>query len=87
MKNKITVVGIGPGYEGDMTSRAIVALKSADIVVGYTFYLPFITHLLKSDAVIVKNGMKQERKRIEKALEIVENGRDVCVISSGDSGI
>ena len=87
MKNKITVVGIGPGYEGDMTSRAIVALKSADIVVGYTFYLPFITHLLKSDAEIVKNGMKQERKRIEKALEIVENGRDVCVISSGDSGI
>ena len=31
--------------------------------------------------------MKQEQKRIEKALEIVESGRDVCVISSGDAGI
>lgn len=87
MKNKITVIGIGPGLEGDMTSRAIEALKKAEIVVGYNCYIPFISHLLKEDAEIVKNGMKQERKRIEKALEIVENGRNACVISSGDSGI
>lgn len=87
MRNKITVIGIGPGHEGDMTSRAIQALKTADTVVGYTCYIPFISHLLKENAEIVKNGMKQERKRIERALEIVESGRDVCVISSGDSGI
>lgn len=87
MRNKITVIGIGPGHEGDMTSRAIQALKDADTVVGYTCYIPFISHLLKGNAEIVKNGMKQERKRIERALEIVESGRDVCVISSGDSGI
>lgn len=87
MKSKITVIGIGPGHEGDMTSRAIEALRNADIVVGYNYYIPFISHLLKEDAEVVKNGMKQERKRIEKAVEIAEGGRDVCVISSGDSGI
>lgn len=87
MRNKITVIGIGPGHEGDMTSCAIEALRHADIVVGYNCYIPFISHLLKEDAEIVRNGMKQERKRIEKALDIVESGRDVCVISSGDSGI
>lgn len=87
MKNKITVIGIGPGHERDMTSRAVEALRDADIVVGYSYYIPFISHLLKKDAVIVENGMKQERKRIEKAVEIAESGRDVCVISSGDSGI
>ncbi len=87
MRNKITVIGIGPGNESDMTSRAIEALKTADIIVGYTCYIPFIFHLLKDNAEIVKNGMKQERNRIEKALEIAESGRDVCVISSGDSGI
>ena len=87
MKNKITVIGIGPGGEGDMTSRAIDALRSARIVVGYNYYLPFVSHFLKEDTEIVKNGMKQEQKRIEKALEIVESGRDVCVISSGDAGI
>ena len=87
MRNKVTVIGIGPGHEGDMTSRAIEVLKSADIVVGYTRYVPLVSHLLKENAEIVKNGMKQERNRIERALEIVESGRDVCVISSGDSGI
>ncbi len=87
MKSKITVIGIGPGHEGDMTSRAIEALLNADIVVGYNYYIPFISHLLKEDAEVVKNGMKQEQKRIEKAVEIAEGGRDVCVISSGDSGI
>lgn len=87
MKSKITVIGIGPGHEGDMTSRAIEALRNADIIVGYNYYIPFISHLLKEDAEVVKNGMKQEQKRIEKAVEIAEGGRDVCVISSGDSGI
>lgn len=87
MRNKITVIGIGPGHEGDMTLRAVEALRGADIVVGYNCYIPFISHLLRENAEIVKNGMKQERKRIEKALEIAGSGRDVCVISSGDSGI
>ena len=83
MKNKITVIGIGPGDESDLTSRAREALKNADILVGYTYYIPFISHLLKESVEIVKNGMKQERQRIAKALEIAEGGRDVCVISSG----
>lgn len=87
MRNKITVIGIGPGHEGDMTLRAVEALRGADIVVGYNCYIPFISHLLRENAEIVKNGMKQERRRIEKALEIAGSGRDVCVISSGDSGI
>lgn len=87
MKSKITVIGIGPGNAGDMTTGAIEALRRADIIVGYKYYIPFITSFLKPDATIVQNGMKQEQKRIEKAFEIAESGQDVCVISSGDSGI
>ncbi len=87
MKSKITVVGIGPGNVADMTAAAIEALRQADIVVGYKYYIPFIADLLRQDASIVQNGMKQEQKRIEKAFEIAESGRNVCVVSSGDSGI
>ena len=83
MKSKITVIGIGPGHEGDMTSRAIEALRNASVIVGYNYYIPFISHLLKEDAEIVKNGMKQEQKRIEKAVQIAGNGQDVCVVGSG----
>lgn len=87
MKQKITVIGIGPGNAGDMTANAIEALRQADIIVGYKYYIPFISNLLKPGATIVQNGMKQEQTRIEKAFEIAELGKDVCVISSGDAGI
>ena len=87
MKTKITVIGIGPGYVGDMTSNAIEALRKSEIVVGYKYYIPFVSSLLREDVVIVQNGMKQEIKRIEKAFEIAESGRNVSVISSGDAGI
>ncbi len=87
MKSKITIIGIGPGSQNDMTLHAIEALKQADIIVGYNYYIPFIAPLLGEGTEIVQNGMKQEQKRIEKAFEIAESGRDVCVISSGDCGI
>lgn len=87
MGNKITVIGIGPGDLADMTSRAVEVLREADAVVGYKFYVPFIKPLLKEGTEIVENGMRQERARIEKAFEIAGAGRDVCVVSSGDSGI
>ncbi len=87
MKTKITVIGIGPGYVGDMTSNAIEALRNSEIVVGYKYYIPFIISLLREDAVIIQNGMRQEQARIEKAFEIAENGKNVSVISSGDAGI
>ena len=87
MKSKITVIGIGPGSEGNMTMRAIEALRNADTVVGYNYYIPFISHILKEGAEVVNTGMMQERRRIEKALEIAGSGHDVCVVSSGDSGI
>lgn len=78
MKPKITVIGIGPGNAGDMTAYAIEALRQADIIVGYKYYIPFISNLIKPDATIVQNGMKQEQTRIEKAFEIAESGKDVC---------
>ncbi|MDE6668903.1 MAG: precorrin-3B C(17)-methyltransferase [Muribaculaceae bacterium] len=87
MKSKITIIGIGPGSQGDMTLHAVEILRQADIIVGYKYYIPFISSILKEGAEIVQNGMKQEQKRIEKAFEIAESGRDVCVISSGDCGI
>lgn len=87
MSSKITVIGIGPGNVSDMTVGAIDALKKADYIVGYNYYIPFISQLLKPEARIIQNGMRQEQQRIERAFEIAESGHDVCVISSGDSGI
>lgn len=87
MKAKITVIGIGPGGETDLTSGAIQALKTTKILVGYKYYIPFVKSVINGDTEIIQNGMRQERDRIEKAVEIAEAGQDVSVISSGDSGI
>ena len=39
MKNKIYVVGMGPGKEEMMTGEALAALEWADTIIGYTVYL------------------------------------------------
>lgn len=87
MKAKITVIGIGPGGVSDMTIKALEALRASKVVVGYKYYVPFILPFINEDTEIIQNGMRQEEARIEKAFEIAAEGRDVSVISSGDSGI
>ena len=87
MKAKISVVGIGPGGLDDMTSKGREVISNSKIIIGYKYYVPFIKSLIADGTEIVQNGMRQEQARIEKAFEIAETGRDVCVISSGDAGI
>lgn len=83
----ITVVGIGPGGAADMTVGAIEALRRADAVAGYKYYLPFVEPYLREGAEIIGSAMKQERERVEAAFEAAGRGLEVCVISSGDAGI
>ena len=85
--SKITIIGIGPGSEGDMTLAAIDALRRCRALVGYSYYLPFVKGFLAPDAELYTTGMHQEVDRLEKAFAIAAGGRDVCVISSGDAGI
>lgn len=85
--SKITVIGIGPGRPEDFTQRAIEALRGCKVLVGYKGYIPYVEPFLGEEVEIVSNGMKQERDRIRRALDRLSEGEDVCVISSGDSGI
>ena len=39
MKNRIYIVGMGPGKEEMMTGEALKALEEADVIVGYPVYL------------------------------------------------
>lgn len=85
--SKITIIGIGPGSEGDMTAAAIDALRRCRALVGYSYYLPFVRKFLDPDTELYTTGMHQEVDRLEKAFAIAAEGGDVCVISSGDAGI
>lgn len=84
---KIIVAGLGPGNEEDITPAVISALQESDVIVGYKYYFQFVTPYLSPGTQCVDTGMKRERTRAEQAFELAEQGKTVCVISSGDAGI
>ena len=84
---KIIVAGIGPGSKEDITPAVLEAVREADAVVGYKYYFQFIEAYVKLDCECIDTGMKKERERAEQAFRLAEQGKTVCVISSGDAGL
>ena len=87
MKGKIIVAGIGPGSEDDITTAVVLALRAADVVVGYHYYFQFIQAYVSPECQCVDTGMKKERERAQQAFDFAEQGKTVVVVSSGDAGI
>lgn len=85
-KGKIYVVGIGPGNREHMSLRAIEAIQSADVIIGYKTYINLIRHLIEGKEVI-DSGMKKEVERCNLTLDKAIEGHQVAIISSGDAGV
>ncbi len=86
-KGKIIVAGIGPGSKEDITPAVINAMKISQVIVGYKYYFQFVEDIINPNTICIDTGMKKERERAEEAFLHAEEGKTVCVISSGDSGI
>ena len=84
---RIIVAGLGPGSEVDITPAVLQAVKEADVIVGYKYYFRFVKPYLKPETECIDTGMKKERDRAKQAFDLAEQGKTVCVISSGDAGI
>lgn len=84
---KIYVAGIGPGSKEDITPAVRTAIADSDVVIGYKYYFGFIQEIIGSHAKCVDTGMKKEQDRAAEAFRQAQNGKTVCVISSGDAGI
>ena len=87
MRGKIVVAGIGPGSKEDITPAVLEAVREADAVVGYKYYFQFIEAYVKPYCECIDTGMKKERERAEQSFRLAEQGKTVCVISSGDAGL
>ncbi len=83
---KMLVVGLGSGTMEQITPEVIHALRTCDIVAGYTPYVDFIRHIVQ-DKEIIQNGMMGEVARCTHALEAAAKGNTVCMVCSGDPGI
>lgn len=82
---KLYVVGIGPGGLEHMTLKAKEVIENSEVIVGYTKYIEMVKDLIEGKEV-VSTGMKSERERCKKALDLSKD-KIVSIISTGDAGI
>ncbi|MGO1468695.1 MAG: precorrin-3B C(17)-methyltransferase [Tissierella sp.] len=83
---KLFVVGIGPGGREHMTLKAIETIKSCQTIVGYKPYIGYVEDLVEGKEVF-SNGMTKEIERCKFAIEMVKEGKDTAIISTGDAGL
>ncbi len=80
------LVGIGPGNRGEITEDAIKSLEDSDIIMGYAKYIELIEKFIENRNV-VPGSVTDEMERANRAINYVMQGKNVSIISSGDSGI
>jgi precorrin-3B C17-methyltransferase len=86
-KGSLSVIGIGPGAIDLITPRAVHALETAELVVGYKTYLELIAELIRPDQEVLSSAMMQEVDRCRKAIELADSGKKVALVCGGDPGI
>ena len=83
---KLYIAGFGPGSAEQMTELCKNCLSGADVIVGYTGYINMLRPIFR-DKTFYESSMTRETERCQKAIELAEEGKTVCVVSSGDSGV
>ena len=84
--NTLYVLGIGPGAYEKMTIEAAEALKSSDVIVGYTVYVDLVREHFPGKEFLT-TPMKREVERCELAFAEAAKGKTVAMICSGDAGV
>lgn len=84
--NTVYAVGLGPGSEEYMTRQAWQALDKCDIICGYTVYVDLVRDIFP-DKEMFSTPMMKEIDRCRWAIEKAEEGFNVAMVCSGDSGV
>ncbi len=85
MSGRVTVVGLGPGDPALTAPAVTAALAGAEELIGYETYLARVPERAGQQRHASDNRVELERAR--HALALAEEGRKVCVVSSGDPGV
>lgn len=86
MKQRIFIIGMGPGKEEMMTQEAVYALEQADTIIGYKVYLDLLSERFH-DKQMISTPMKQEIQRCKICFEEAKKGKKVALLCNGDAGI
>ena len=82
----LSVVGIGPGNELNLSILAKETLESSDLIVGYSKYVDLVKDYLPNKEYL-DTGMTKEVDRCKLALEKASESKKVSVVCSGDAGV
>jgi len=83
---KLFVAGCGTGALGCMTGDLRACLHEAETIVGYNGYIDALRPLYP-EKKFYGTPMKREKQRCAAALKLASEGKTVCVVCSGDSGV
>lgn len=82
----IYAVGFGPGDECYETMEAREVLAGVDAIVGYRTYAKILQEQFPEKPFLI-SGMREEEARCREALTLAKEGKNVAVVSSGDSAV
>jgi cobalt-precorrin 5A hydrolase/precorrin-3B C17-methyltransferase len=84
---RLSLVGLGPGAAAHRTPAAEVAVRHADLVIGYGPYVDQCADLLAPAQRVVRSPIGEEVDRARAAVEAAAAGHRVALVCSGDSGV
>ncbi len=84
--NPLSIVGLGPGSQDQMTLAVRQAIEESEVVLGYRGYVNLVSSLL-ADKEVLATGMRQEMERARQAIDLALAGKKVAVVCSGDAGV
>ncbi|MEM9713084.1 MAG: precorrin-3B C(17)-methyltransferase [Actinomycetota bacterium] len=84
---EVFVVGLGPGHPRHRTPEAVAAIRSADVVIGYSVYVDQCTELLSPRQEVVRSPIGAEADRCREATRRAAAGQRVALVCSGDPGV
>ena len=85
MKGSVTIIGLGPGDDHQITPAASKALARATDVVGYIAYVERVAP--RPGLTLHASDNRAEAERAYQALDLAAVGRNVVIVSSGDPGV
>ncbi len=85
MNGKIYLVGIGPGSQDNITPRAANALKNIQVAIGHKDCLDLVWRFIVGKEIIASEMSPVERAEV--AVKKAQQGKDVALVSTGDTGI
>ncbi|WP_337860988.1 precorrin-3B C(17)-methyltransferase [Ferroplasma sp.] len=83
---KLYLIGTGPGDYNELTGNAVDCLNDSDIIMGYSKYIELISNIIKGKEV-ESGSVTDEIERANTAISHVLSGKNVSIVSSGDSAI